>query len=128
MSVTEWNAPALLRNVHSAWNKVNLEDFPKDARAEIADPKWAWPRQTKRQSGETVGSPRDIVDTGRLIDSYKYSKSSSATHIHYWDVPYSALVVTGATLKNGTVLPPRDFTEEPLNRLVEHMERHYDNG
>jgi hypothetical protein len=28
-----------------------------------------WPRKTKRKSGEIVKSPRDIVDTGLLMES-----------------------------------------------------------
>jgi hypothetical protein len=30
---------------------------------------WAWPRLTIRHDGLLVGSPRDIVDTGALINS-----------------------------------------------------------
>lgn len=30
---------------------------------------WYWPNFTVRKSGGIVGSPRDIVDTGALIDS-----------------------------------------------------------
>lgn len=32
----------------------------------ISSPIWEYPRITKRQSGEIVGSPRNIVDTGLL--------------------------------------------------------------
>lgn len=28
---------------------------------------WSWPRSTVRTSGETVSSPRNIVDTGELL-------------------------------------------------------------
>lgn len=32
----------------------------------ISSPSWDYPRSTKRKSGEVAGSPRNIVDTGRL--------------------------------------------------------------
>lgn len=31
---------------------------------------WDWPRTTQRKNGDVVGSPRDIVDTGALKNSY----------------------------------------------------------
>ena len=36
---------------------------------EMQEATYYWPRETKRKSGEIVGSPRDIVDTGRLMES-----------------------------------------------------------
>ena len=36
----------------------------------IQSPIWNWPRHTLRKSGDLVGSPRDIVDLGGLINSY----------------------------------------------------------
>jgi hypothetical protein len=38
----------------------------------LTDQIWDWPRATARKNGEVVTSPRDIVDTGALRDSYKY--------------------------------------------------------
>jgi hypothetical protein len=35
----------------------------------IESPIWDWPRTTQRSNGETVGSPRNIVDEGTLRDS-----------------------------------------------------------
>ena len=39
----------------------------------IQSPIWNWPRYTLRKSGDLVGSPRDIVDLGGLINSYSIS-------------------------------------------------------
>jgi len=35
----------------------------------IQDDRWYWDRETRRQNGQIVASPRDIVDTGSLRDS-----------------------------------------------------------
>lgn len=32
-------------------------------------PIWQWPNTTRRQNSEVVGSPRNIIDEGTLIDS-----------------------------------------------------------
>lgn len=42
------------------------EEAQKAVEAEI----WQWPRETVRQNGSVVGSPRNIIDTGELRDSY----------------------------------------------------------
>lgn len=35
----------------------------------IRDPRWNWEGETVRQNGDTVTSPRDIVDTETLVNS-----------------------------------------------------------
>ncbi|MBD3882163.1 hypothetical protein IFO70_10370 [Phormidium tenue FACHB-886] len=35
----------------------------------IRDERWAWDRPTKRSNGTTAGSPRSIVDSGKLAES-----------------------------------------------------------
>lgn len=46
------------------------ENFGEACQGAIKDPRWDWPRQTVRRNGQTVTSPRDIVDTQELLDSY----------------------------------------------------------
>ena len=46
------------------------ESFGETAQEIIETQMWEWPRKTVRQNGSVVGSPRDIVDTGELRDSY----------------------------------------------------------
>lgn len=41
----------------------------REIKALIKSPVWDWPRETLRRSGLTVRSPRDIVDTGKLLRS-----------------------------------------------------------
>ena len=44
--------------------------FGEEMQNSIQSPIWNWPRYTLRKSGDLVGSPRDIVDLGGLINSY----------------------------------------------------------
>lgn len=48
----------------AAANQLN-QAFTDAIESEI----WEWPRSTDRRNGETVSSPRDIVDRGELRDS-----------------------------------------------------------
>ena len=45
--------------------------FGATAQDVLTSEEWGWPRQTRRQNGSVVGSPRDIIDTGELRDSYQ---------------------------------------------------------
>lgn len=57
--------------------------------------KWSWYRNTKRQSGQVVGSPRDIVDTGKLRDSLNITDVNDS-HVRYkYDEEYAGLVHQG---------------------------------
>ena len=47
------------------------QTYNREMQKAIASRIWDWPRRTVRKSGEVVGSPRDIVDTGNLLDSQK---------------------------------------------------------
>lgn len=50
-------------------------NFGDTMQQNIQEPIWAWPRTTRRQSGEVVGSPRNIVDLGDLLQSYSVTFS-----------------------------------------------------
>ena len=47
------------------------EGFGETCQLNISDTRWQWPRTTVRKSGAVVDSPRDIVDTGELKNSYQ---------------------------------------------------------
>ena len=55
-------------DLSKAFIKVSRE-FNDELRKAIADPSYQWPRSTQRSNGQTVGSPRNIVDEGTLIRS-----------------------------------------------------------
>jgi len=71
---------------------------------------WNWPRETQRRVG-TVGSPRNIVDTGTLRQSGTYTFSDSYSMEARWSANYATAVHEGARLRNGTILPARPWTD-----------------
>jgi hypothetical protein len=86
-----------------------VEDLAVKFRELIESPVFAWPGATVRQSGEVVGSPRNIVDLGNLRDSQETQRLSAAAFRYSWDVLYAAYVFYGYTLLNGESRPGRDW-------------------
>ena len=94
-----------------------------DFRQEIEAEKWDWPRETKRRSGPTVGSPRDIVDLGGLRNSQKRENISEDHTAFVWTggegKAYALEVHDGYSSKAGNRMPARPFTEETIAKLDE---------
>lgn len=107
---------------------VAIEAQAEDFQAAIAADAWEWPRPTERTNGDVVFSPRDIVDTGKLYDSLTIARNGNAAEFT-WDTDYAMAVHDGATLKNGTELPARPWTDLGLQQstAVEVMQRELDN-
>ena len=59
-------------NMLRAWI-ATAERFDGELRAAIEAEVYGWDRETVRSSGETVSSPRDIIDTGELRESQELS-------------------------------------------------------
>lgn len=103
--------------------KATSEDFDKAMSVVIREPR-DWPSgfgtTIRRGSGETVvGSYRNIVDYGNLRDSQLMSVEQFKA-IYSWDglgeTP-AAIVFFGATLNNGTKIPPRDWVSMALSEI-----------
>lgn len=94
-----------------------------DFRQEIEAEKWDWPRETKRRSGPTVGSPRDIVDLGGLRNSQKRENTGEGHTAFVWTggegKAYALEVHDGYSSKAGNRMPARPFTEETIAKLDE---------
>jgi hypothetical protein len=92
-----------------------------DFRREIEAEKWDWPRETKRRSGPTVGSPRDIVDLGGLRNSQRREGMSEDRTAFVWTggegKAYALEVHDGYSSKAGNRVPARPFTEETIAKL-----------
>jgi hypothetical protein len=58
----------ILRAVDATWAE-EMREIDRAFVEAISDERYEWPNQTLRQNGEVVGSPRNIVDTGRLVGS-----------------------------------------------------------
>lgn len=95
----------------------------------ISSSEYSWPRTTKRRNGQTVRTPRDIIDTGALDSSQRLSRPNRAEWQWQWDVPYAVLVHEGATLQSGAEYPARPWTKravddyKPLRKFAQEIKR-----
>lgn len=48
------------------------EELHVNIKNSIVSKKWEWDRPTYRRNGDVVGSPRDIVDNGELLNSQSW--------------------------------------------------------
>lgn len=60
---------------------------------------------------------QDIVDTGALRRSQQVGFPSPTTVLYQWPVDYALYVHEGYTRQNGTVVPPRRWTNLALKRF-----------
>ncbi|NBS68410.1 hypothetical protein EBT31_05785 [bacterium] len=93
---------------------------------EISTKQFTWPSTYKTRRGsynrkgkgrESVGSPRDIVDSGALRQSIVRSKSGPFSYRYTWNVDYSLYVLRGYRTQAGNQMPARDWISPALNRL-----------
>lgn len=95
------------------------EDLDAAFHEAITSDIWEYPRKTVRSTGETVFSPRDIVDTGALRDSQMGPLMSdnglSAYFIWGNDEVYYAMDVLTGYVQNGARVPPRDWVTMGLD-------------
>ena len=87
---------------------------------------WGWSgKVTMRMNGQTAGTPRDIVDTGRLKNSLKIKESFAQTKTTFsisYSAPYAALVHYGGVIQPygnsraaTVILPGRPWVSATLN-------------
>jgi uncharacterized protein with gpF-like domain len=113
---TGWNAKQLklrIPAILTAYDKVIYPQFKEEMKAV----NYEWPRQTRRRNGQTVGSPRNIVDLGTLMNSQERIRDSATQLTYRWNAPYAALVLTGYTTSRGTVVPGRNWIKPALDAV-----------
>lgn len=88
---------------------------------------WSWPRDTLRQNGSLAGYTRNIIDTGALQRSLRFSSSSglggSETTISFtYSAPYAKMVHYGGAMqpygnRNAAtvILPGRPWIQSALD-------------
>jgi hypothetical protein len=83
---------------------------------------WNWPRETKRTVG-TVGSPRNIIDTGSLRQSGTWQMTGPYQATFKWSANYATAVHEGARIRpwgnrNAALvqLPARPWTRAVLGQ------------
>ncbi|AFY29595.1 hypothetical protein Cyagr_2489 [Cyanobium gracile PCC 6307] len=114
MRITSFNSDDLIRRLPKI-----LTDYGKvlDARLkeEIRSVQYPWPGVTVRRNGETVGSPRDIVDTGAFLRSQRRRRINITTIRFEWGgsggVTYAGYIFQGIP---GKSYPPRDWITPAL--------------
>ena len=93
-------------------------EFTQEINFQIKDDKWTWPRETVRQNGSIVGSPRDIVDTGELKNSQFIENVSDVYKVIGYTADHAALVHEGYQIErnDGTVtdVPARPFIDTAI--------------
>ena len=118
----KWNDEQILGNLAEPFYQGN-EVLGRSFQNEITAKKWDWPGETDRKSGETATEKRDIVDLGDLRRSYEGERvpptaDGSVEYLHSWNVDHAMAAHEGAKLSNGTTLPSRKWTKEPLEKGV----------
>lgn len=121
----EINATLIEDRLERAWERYSqlLEaQFTK----EISTKQFTWPAEYRTTRGsynrkgkgrESVGSPRNIVDSGALRQSIVRTKSGPFSYRFTWNVDYSIYVLQGYRTKAGTQMPARDWITPALFRL-----------
>lgn len=98
----------------------------KQFTTEITTKQFNWPTGYKTTRGsfnrkgkgrESVGSPRDIVDSGALRQSILRTKIGPYAYQFTWNVDYSVYVLKGYRTQAGNQMPARDWITPALRKL-----------
>lgn len=109
--------------IASAWDQMT-DELGEEMQAQMKDEKWEWDGVTRRANGEVVSSPRDIIDTQRLYDSFEVEKEGNEV-VYSYNTPYAAINHEGGITDKGAIIQPRPWVEaavdeyDPLNSLAE---------
>jgi len=90
---------------------------------------WKWKGaegETRRKNGQVVTEPRDIVDTGALLQSKERKAISSSITEFAWNDPVAGAVHDGARTKGGGVNPARPWTDPTLQDIDQVIQTIFD--
>jgi len=117
----EVNKLMVLRGVCQRTFERGMDWADKDFDQQMASSKWplteSWPNTTRRKNGEVVDSPRDIIDTGALLQSKRRDPISSSITEFIWEDDVAEGVHDGMVTKRGKRLPARPWTEPTLEEI-----------
>lgn len=114
VQIVRWNADKLLQRVPKVLSSYGEKVSPMLQQA-IKSRVYPWPSATRRQVGRFSGpfvpaGPRDIVDTGRLLDSQTPPTVTPNSLTIRWTAPYSKEVLTREFVTfTGQIAEPRDW-------------------
>lgn len=93
---------------------------------EITAKQFSWPTQYKTTRGsynrkgkgrESVGSPRDIIDSGAFRQSIQRTQTGPFAYRFSWNVDYSLYILKGYRTSKGNQMPARDWISPALAKL-----------
>lgn len=99
-----FNTVQLIGAAEAAFKDANML-LGRQFQQSITANKWPWPNEP---------SPRDIVDTGQLRDSYADEPLSKTEHVHSWNTEYAMAVHEGAVFNDGHSMPGRPWVRTTL--------------
>ena len=117
LSLTNLRTADLIRRVPAILTTYGSA-LDKQLKEEIKTERYSWPGETRRRNGTTVGSPRDIVDTGAFLRSQRRRRVNLTT-IRFdlggsGGVTYAGSIFQGIPGKN---YPARDWIKPALDAL-----------
>ena len=117
----EVNKLMTLRGVCQRTFERAMDWADADFDQQMASETWQWTEgvQTRRKNGQVVRSPRDIIDTGALLNSKKRDPISSSITEFVWEDPVAGGVHDGMRTRGGGLLPARPWTEPTLQEIDE---------
>ena len=125
----EGNELRQLRGINQRTFERAMDWADQDFDQQMASEKWEWnSNQTRRKNGQIVGSPRDIVDTGDLLQSKQRRQISRSITEFVWEDDVAELVHDGGRTKNGGAYPARPWTEPTLDEIDNVIETVLRNG
>ncbi len=115
--LTDLRTEDLIRRVPAIMTRYGSE-LDKELKDQIRTERYSWPGETRRRNGETVGSPRNIVDTGAFLRSQRRRRVNLTTVRFEWGgsggVTYAGYIYQGIPGKN---YPARDWIKPALDAL-----------
>jgi hypothetical protein len=135
MNVQEFEGNELrqLRGINQRTFERAMDWADKDFDQQMTSEKWLWENKdaenrTRRKNGEIVDSPRDIVDTGALLQSKQRRQIGKSVTEFTWEDDVAELVHDGGRAKTGGAYPARPWTEPTLDEIDTVIETVLRNG
>lgn len=107
--VARWFVPAL---------ESVIDQLTAALDAAFDDDIWQWDRETVRKNGQTVGSPRDLIDQGTLKNSLVVMQVSARYWRFVWESGHAATVLLGGISRaDGSRTPTRNWIDYVLSNV-----------
>lgn len=121
----EIDGAGIENRLERAWERY-VQRLEAQFTKEITAKQFTWPTQytttrgsynRKGKGRESVGSPRDIVDSGAFRQSIQRTQLSAFGYRFSWNVDYSLYILKGYRTSSGRQMPARDWITPALAKL-----------